>query len=68
MDSLPPCANMEDDGICEDIEYAFKDVSPPKFLSKENVINDTPTHQIIITLRHEIMVMSGSQPVTHVLC
>lgn len=69
MEVLPSCIKLEQDVVHEDTEYASKDVSPHTFLFKGDVINDIPPREIIIeTFRHEMMVMSGSQLMTLVLC
>ena len=69
VDVLPPCINLEENVVCEGIEYDSKDVSPPTFLSKGDVVIDTPALEIIVDiLCHETMVMSSSQPMTPMLC
>ena len=69
MGVLAPCINLEEDVIREDTEYASKDIVPTTLFSKEDVIDDILPQEIIVdTLHHEMMVMSGSQPMTHVLC
>ena len=39
---MEPCIHMEKDVIFVGIEYSSKDVSPPTFLSNEDIIIDTP--------------------------
>lgn len=69
FDFIPPCSILEEDVVCEGTKYAFEDVSMPTFLSKEDVINDCPPHEIIVeTLHHEKMVVFGSQQMNLMLC
>lgn len=69
VDVLPPCINLKEVVVYKDIEYAYDDVSPSTSISNKYVIINTPPWEIIVdTLHHEMMAMSGSEPMTPVLC
>lgn len=65
-----PYFNLEQDVFCEGTNHFLNYISLPTFIFKEeDVIKGTPSHKIIVeTLHPEMMVMSGSQPMTFVLC
>lgn len=67
---MPHFSNLKEDVVHEGTNHSFKNVSLPPFLcEEEDVINDTPSQEIIVEkLPRETMVMFGSQQMIHVLC
>lgn len=65
---MPPHSILKEDVFHKTTTYSLEKFFLPPFLLGEDVINDTPSQEIILEiLHHDIMVMSGSQPIPPML-
>ena len=70
IDDIPSSSTFKEDGVHKGIDHYLQNLFKPPFpLKEEDAINDTHSYEIIFeTLHYDMMVMLGSQTMTHVLC